>query len=218
MTALILSWCVLAFGLLGLAYALNHPGALRKRADGLIPWPALMLFGPYHAWSRFTIQWTRMRHPEAYHEILPGLFLGRHLHPHEAEHLCRNAGLTHVLDMTAELPETPILRTLPGYRALPLLDMTGPSPRQLHEALEHLDKAGPVYVHCAIGYGRSATIVAALLLQLDHAATPEEAVAAIRSKRPRVRLNERQYRSLQAFHQDLQGRRKTSPDPWERNP
>lgn len=211
MTALILSWCVLAFGLLGLAYAINHPGALRKQADGLIPWPALLLFGPYHAWSRFTIHWTRMRHPEAYNEILPGLFLGRHLHPHEAEHLLKKAGLTHVLDMTAELPETPLLRTLPGYRALPLLDMTGPTPRQLREALQHLDAAGPVYVHCAIGYGRSATIVAALLLKLEHAATPEAAVAIIRSLRPRVRLNRRQFRCLHAFHEELRNERKTPP-------
>lgn len=213
MTYLILSWCLLAFGLLGLAYLRNQPRSLGKRPDGAIPWPELLLFGPYHAWSRVTIHLTRLRYPEAYHEILPGLYLGRHLHPHEAEALCQKAGLTHVLDMTAELPETPLFRRLPGYHAVPLLDLTGPTPAQLQQVLRHLESAGPAYVHCAIGYGRSATVLAAYLLQSGHARTPEEAVAHLRRLRPRVRLSGRQVRSLRMYYEELLILRVTRSNP-----
>jgi len=45
---------------------------------------------------------------------------------------------------------------------------------------------GPVYVHCKIGYSRSAALVASWLMNLGDATTPEEALARIRTVRPRL--------------------------------
>lgn len=195
----LLGWSALAFGLLSLAYAGAGARLLLKRADGSLAWPGLLLFAPYHGWSRFTIGLVRLKHRQAYHEIVPGLYLGRKLRFHEGERLAR-AGLTHVLDLTAELQECLPFRRL-TYRVLPVLDMTGPSQGQLREAMEFLDEAlagGSVYVHCAVGHGRSATVVAAYLLWTGRATTPEEAVRQLKAIRPRVRLSPSQWQSLAA--------------------
>ena len=50
----------------------------------------------------------------------------------------------------------------------------------------------PVYVHCAEGHGRSATVVAALLLLTEQVSTVEEAISNVRQARPGVGLNRQQ--------------------------
>jgi protein-tyrosine phosphatase len=53
---------------------------------------------------------------------------------------------------------------------------------------EIADWPGAVYIHCAVGHGRSATVAAAVLLARGLAANPREAVALLRRSRPLVRL------------------------------
>ena len=45
---------------------------------------------------------------------------------------------------------------------------------------------GIVYVHCKIGYSRSAAAVAAWMLQTGRAATVDDAIAQLREKRPTI--------------------------------
>ena len=75
------------------------------------------------------------------------------------------------------------------YRNLPILDLTAPTQDQLHEAAafiaEHAE-TGVVYVHCKIGYSRSAAAVAAYLLTNGHATSAEEAIEKLRSVRPAI--------------------------------
>lgn len=58
----------------------------------------------------------------------------------------------------------------------------------------------PVYIHCAHGHGRSATLMAAAFLAQGLARDAAEAVALMRSERPLVRLNRRQLAALHWWH------------------
>jgi protein-tyrosine phosphatase len=63
--------------------------------------------------------------------------------------------------VTAELSEArPFQAT--RYRNLPILDLTAPTHAQLQEAVAFITdevEKGSVYVHCKIGYSRSAAVV-----------------------------------------------------------
>jgi protein-tyrosine phosphatase len=94
-------------------------------------------------------------------EIVPGLYVGARV---PASELPRGVGL--VVDLTAELPEVADVRSLPGYRSLPVLDGSYP-PDEGHflRLLEELSNASTgIYIHCVSGRGRAPTAAAALLL------------------------------------------------------
>jgi hypothetical protein len=189
-----------AFFGIALSYQLAWPGLLGKTRHGRLLPSSYVLFWPYHALSRFSLLAFRLCGREALcHEILPGLFLGgrpfaweeRKLHP---------LGLRSVLDLTSEFSETRFLRGVETYRCIPVLDNSAPSPAELELAVgfirDRLTK-GPVYVHCALGHGRSATVVVGYLLATQAHSSLEEALALVRSKRRGVRLTGPQTKLLQ---------------------
>ncbi|WP_175575770.1 dual specificity protein phosphatase family protein, partial [Pseudomonas aeruginosa] len=65
--------------------------------------------------------------------------------------------------------------------------------------IDELLAQGPLLVACALGYSRSATLVAAWLLLSGRAADVESAVAVLRRARPQVLLGEAQRRTLAAL-------------------
>lgn len=105
-----------------------------------------------------------------------------------------------VLDVTCELP---LQVTPPAYKVLPVWDTHGPTPLQIEEgvrwAREQAMLGNPVLVHCAHGHGRSATIIAALLIAEGKASGVEDAEALMKLERPRVRLNKRQRLSIKQW-------------------
>jgi protein-tyrosine phosphatase len=109
--------------------------------------------------------------------------------------------VTAVLDLTAEFSEaTPFRGT--RYRNLQVLDLTAPTQDQLHQALAFvtLEAArGTVYVHCKIGYSRSAAVVAAFLLATRQAATVLEAVQTLARTRPDIVIRPEAMQALRAF-------------------
>ena len=119
------------------------------------------------------------RQCRAWDTVAPGLLIGRKLSDAEAAEAVRQ-GVTAVLDLTAEFSEsTPFLTT--HYHNLPVLDLTAPTLDQLREAAsfitEHCHK-GVVYVHCKIGYSRSAAGV--------HDSNSPNSVIGVRSLRESV--------------------------------
>lgn len=78
-----------------------------------------------------------------------------------------------------------------AYRSLPVLDLTAPTAEQCLNAaqtIESLRQHGPVLVCCALGYSRSATAVAAWLLDSGRAESVDAAIAQIRQARPGIVL------------------------------
>jgi protein-tyrosine phosphatase len=71
------------------------------------------------------------------------------------------------------------------------------------EWLERRTAEAPVFVHCALGHGRSAGVVAAHLLHVGRAATVGEALALVSERRPGVGLNGDQARALEEYAASL---------------
>lgn len=200
-------WSALSCFVLSLAYATRRPRLLGKRSDGTLGWAQVLALTPYHALN--TLSYTlacRFSREKAADEIVPGLWLGRRLNRRDGS-LIASIGPLSVLDAAAEMPELKSLRAgSVKYLSLPLLDTGAPTPEQLRLAAgwigERLER-GPVLVHCALGHGRSATLVAAFLLRSERAATVEEALEIIRARRARIEPSCEQARALQVLEAAL---------------
>lgn len=155
----LLAYAAASLLMVALVYRLERPNFLLKR-DGRHPLHAWLLYWPYLAGYRLTwaLVLLRERKRPAFDRQDDGLWVGRRLTQVEARRL---PPACHVIDLSGELPATPLLRT-GRYRCLPLLDLQAPRPGQLRRVLHEIDRclhAGePVYVHCAMGYARSRLI------------------------------------------------------------
>ncbi len=65
---------------------------------------------------------------------------------------------------------------------------------------------GIVYVHCKIGYSRSATVIGAWLVASGAAGTADEAIARLRAVRPSIVIRPEAEEALRAFATGLEGR------------
>jgi protein-tyrosine phosphatase len=193
-----------AFAFLGIAaaYTFAWPELIGKRRGGrLLPW-SYLLFWPFHLlnYASLTLfRWSRQSAP--FTEVLPGLYLGGRLCARDARRL-NELKISGVLDLTSEFSEVRSLRETSAYMCIPLLDRTAPSMCEFEAAIcfiREQSQRGPVYVHCALGHGRSATVTLAYLLDSGKFANLNEALAHLQTRRPRVRLNPSQLRALQEF-------------------
>ncbi len=190
--------------LLAVAYAGAGPGLLLKRASGRRSVLAWALFGPYFLLNALTLGLYRLASREpACVQVAPNLFFGRRLASREGAAV----GWVGVLDLAAEFAESRRLREVAGYKSLPVLDATAPTEPQLRAAVAWVTEgvaSGPVYVHCALGHGRSACVVVAYLLSVGVVATVAEGVRLLRSLRPGARLNAPQRQRLRLFEPPTQ--------------
>lgn len=196
--SLILLWPAAALALVAAAYGWGGP-AMFGKAGGRLGLPHRILFAPH----RLGVLASRhfYTHGDApWHEVAPGLLVGRALTRREARRAVAE-GVTAVLDLTAELPETETFLGLPNLN-LPVLDLTAPSQADLRRATRFIAEHsghGRVYVHCALGYGRSACVAAAWLLESGQASTPDEAVRRIRAARCKTALGQRHAAALRGY-------------------
>uniref|UniRef100_A0A8C8R9V4 Phosphatidylglycerophosphatase and protein-tyrosine phosphatase 1 n=1 Tax=Pelusios castaneus TaxID=367368 RepID=A0A8C8R9V4_9SAUR len=90
---------------------------------------------------------------------------------------------------------------------LSTVDLTGvPTLENLQKGvdfvLKHRECGNSVFVHCKAGRSRSATMVAAYLIQLYHW-SPQEAIEAIARIRPHILVRPRQIQVLERFHRNV---------------
>ena len=191
----------IAFSGVGLAYAFIGPHAFLKKPNGQLSVLSYCLYAPYHLLNWLSLAaFRRAGRENAFDEIEPGVFLGCRLNASDGAAIER-LGLQSVLDLTCEFSETPALRQL-SYRCIPILDTRAPSLEALQSGaawIENQVAHGPVYIHCALGHGRSATFVAAYLLQSKKARTPREAIEKIKTLRPKIGLHPEQMSLLETY-------------------
>src|SRR5262249_56162791 len=110
----------------------------------LVLWPCLV-----GHWAAFLYSRGRSRSCD---HAAPGVWIGRRLSDAEAEQRVA-AGVTAVLDLTAEFAEARPFRAL-TYRNIQVLDLTAPSLAQLESAAQFIAEqvvTGTLYVHCTLG-------------------------------------------------------------------
>jgi len=198
--AWLLVWPAVSVAVVGLGYLGLGPGIFGKRPDGSLRAPHFALLLPYHAvaWLRMNADgWLRREPP--WHEVAPGLFLGRQVPARALPPATRI-----VVDLTAELPAPAGLADGREYHCLPALDTSVPRYEEFAALARRIaGEPAAVYVHCAAGRGRSATFAAAVLLARGLAQSPAEAESRLRAARPGVRLHAAQRALLARFEEAL---------------
>jgi protein-tyrosine phosphatase len=195
----ILGWIAVSLVLVSAAYFGMGPRIFRKRSDGTIPLGSLFALGPCIFGQFLSLLYYRNK-ISAYTRITPATLMGRRPNKREAARLLK-AGITAVLDLSAELPEVGALRAL-NYLCVPILDLTAPTPEQLDLAARFISaeaESGQVYVHCKIGYSRSAAAIAAYLLFSQQADTVTDAIALVKEARPGIVMSPTALKALEEF-------------------
>lgn len=181
---LVLVWIAVSLALVAIAYARGRPQVLMKRDDGTQPVRAWLLLWPYFLLSRFSLLLYRLsrRGNVAFAEVLPGVWFARRLTTREM----RASGVTWsaILDLAAELPR--VASSDVTYRAISMLDGAVPSEAQLRDAVAWIDeqaKHGNVLVHCALGHGRTGSVILAWLLLRGHVPDVTTGIAHLVARR-----------------------------------
>ncbi len=200
----LLLWPGISFGIVASAYFGVGPGIYRK-ANGRLPLNTLWTLGPCLLGQHLSLLYYRLQ-CRPWDEVTPGVWIGRTLNNREASAAVR-AGVTAVLDLTAEFSEAKAFRGT-CYRNIPILDLTAPSREQLREMAAFIgeqSEKGIVYVHCKIGYSRSAAAVGAYLLESGKCGAAEEAVALLRRVRPSIVVRPEALGALRGFVRGMGG-------------
>ena len=208
--SLLLLWPATALALVAAAYAWGG-AALLGKADGVLSPPTRLVLAPYRIGAMAFVR-AQALFDAPWHEVAPGLLVGRLLTRREARQAVDD-GVVAVLDLTAEFAESPRFLRLP-YLNLPVLDLTAPSPAELHRAVRFVEthrRRGKVYVHCALGYGRSACVAAACLLATGEADGVVAAIRQVRAARRHAVFSPVGIRALKTVRSGLAGQSDPAP-------
>ena len=198
----LLFWMAIALALTASAYFGVGPGIFDKRG-GRLPWSTWCVLGPCLFGQWLSLLYYR-RQSRAWDQVTPQVWMGRLLNHREAAEAIRS-GVTAVLDLSAEFSEAAPFRAI-IYHNMPVLDLTAPTRAQLQEITTFIDEqsqSGIVYVHCKIGYSRTAAAVVAYLLYTGKAGSVAEAIALLRQVRPRIVVRPEILEALSDFERSL---------------
>jgi len=199
---LLVGWICFSTGAFACGYLVASGRMFGKTARGELPLLTKWLLLPVLFVVRLYNWQCRIRgHIEPMTEVRPGLWLSGLVRPRDLP-LLRAHGIEAMLDVTVEF-EPPIYPPDIHYLPLPLMDHAPPTDADFERAIAWLREqqaAGrTVLVHCALGQGRSVTILLAYL----HALSPERSHAAllreIQVLRPKAAPNRAQMKALLAF-------------------
>jgi protein-tyrosine phosphatase len=191
-------WPATGLGMIAAAYFGAGSGIFHK-TDGRLALSTRFVLAPILIGQYGSLVYYRRR-CRVWDEVAPGVLVGRVLTKAEAAAAMKQ-GVTALLDLTAEFTEAAPFREI-AYRNIPILDLTAPTPAQLDDAVNFINEQaaqGTVYVHCKIGYSRSAAVVGAYLIASGAAATVEEAVAWLRRARRSMVVRPEALAALRAF-------------------
>ena len=198
----LLLWPVMSLLVVAVAYFGLGPIIFCK-AGGRLHWSARLVLAPCLLGQQLSLLYYR-RQCRPWDKVSPQVWIGRVLNDREAAEAIR-LGVTAVLDLTAEFSEAKPFRAL-VYRNMPILDLTAPSTDQLREMAEFIDaesRKGVVYIHCKIGYSRTAAAAAAYLLWTGNCGSVAEAIVFLRQVRPAIVVRAEVIAALSEFARHL---------------
>jgi hypothetical protein len=162
-----LLWPAIAVLVVAVIYIADRPVVFRQPV-------VRMIVAPYTVCAWINSRWWTRGENEA-EQIADGVWLGR-------APLGWAGGS--IVNVAAELE-------VHACTNVPMLDLVQPTRSQVEEAVMAVERFAlrrPTLVCCALGYERSASVVAAWLVSTGRAESFEEAAAMIRDRRPRVVL------------------------------
>ena len=191
-------WISVSLSIVAFAYLTDNAAVFQKQADGRLSAAATILLLPYLAGVRLNMAyWLRGKAKTA--RVRDDVLIG------SVSEISDD--LPAVLDVCAEYPR-PHYRG--AYRVLPLLDMVAPSENDLVQAASLLEalrrQHGKVLTCCALGYGRSASVVLTWLLVYGGCRDLAQATAELKQVRPQMVLPPETAKAIEA----AAGRLKTS--------
>ncbi|BBG58749.1 phosphatase PAP2/dual specificity phosphatase family protein [Providencia rustigianii] len=177
-----LLWPAVALTLVTLGYLGAGASVFQKTPSGHVSLSAAWVLLPYRliAWGTYHYYSKHCRQPSTINEKV--VLGGRPLYPLQTQA---------VLDMTCEWPRN-VYSQRQEYASQPQIDLLPLSPEDIERAVHTMDRLaqhGAVYVHCKLGYSRSATVVVAWLVHQKMAKTLNEAIRQVEQARPHVILN-----------------------------
>ncbi|XP_051040250.1 phosphatidylglycerophosphatase and protein-tyrosine phosphatase 1 isoform X1 [Phodopus roborovskii] len=195
---------------------------------------ARVLFYPTLLYTVFRGRVRGWAHRDWYHRIDSTVLLGALPMRSMTRRLVLDENVRGVITMNEEYETRFLCNTSKEWKKagveqlrLSTVDMTGvPTLANLHRgvqfALKYQSLGQCVYVHCKAGRSRSATMVAAYLIQLDsslllfwllhsissqvHKWSPEEAIEAIAKIRSHISIRPNQLQVLKEFHKEITAR------------
>ena len=194
----LLLWPAISLGIVASGYFGLGPAIFRKN-DGRLHWSARLVLAPCLLGQQLSLRYYQ-RQCQPWDKVTAEVWIGRALSERDAAAATR-LGVTAVLDLTAEFSEAKAFRAL-SYRNIPILDLTAPSTDQLGEMAAFIDqesREGIIYIHCKIGYSRTAAAAAAYLLQTGMVNSVSEAIALLRQVRPAIVLRPEVISALSEF-------------------
>ncbi|MFB2978443.1 dual specificity protein phosphatase family protein [Microseira sp. BLCC-F43] len=194
-------WTGVSFIIVGSAYGGIGSKVFGKKSNGTLNKWCLFLLLPYLLLTR--IIWHIQRSiskEDCCNEIAPGIWLGRRAFVNE---LPNNISL--IIDLTAEFSEPPNVISGKTYICLPTLDTSVPPDRVFQKLIHTICSwNGNVYIHCALGYGRSATVAAGVLLAKGLVDNLNQAEKLLLTARPQIKFSPAQKNMLKKFQLSLQ--------------
>ncbi|BAY84289.1 hypothetical protein NIES267_37850 [Calothrix parasitica NIES-267] len=193
---LIIFWSGISFITLGIAYAGLDYKVFGKQKNGKINKWSLILMLPYLllTWAVWHIQ-RIISQEDCCNQIVPGIWLGRRPYINE---LPNNISL--IVDLTAEFSEPSNVISGKTYICVPTLDTYVPNKRVFNELIQKIAAwEGNVYIHCALGHGRSATVAAGVLIVKGFVNNLEEAEKLLKTARPKIKFSQAQRELLKNF-------------------
>lgn len=194
----LLLWPAFALSVIALGHFGLGCGIFRK-LEGKLPLGTRVVLGPCLWGQQLSLLYYKGQ-CRPWDEVVPGVLIGRKLNEREAEEAIR-AGVSAVLDLTSEFSEArPFLRM--RYLNIPMLDLTAPTQAQLRTMADFIAKnceSGKVYVHCKVGYSRSAAAVGAYLISSGKATGADEATDILRRARPSIVVRPEIVDALRSF-------------------
>ena len=178
-------WPAIALGIVAIGYFRAGPIIFHK-TEGKLPWSTRFVLGPCLVGQYLSLLYYRSQCP-AWDKVTPEIWIGGKLGSRAAKKALRS-GVASVLDLSAEFSEAKPFREI-NYRNIPVLDLTAPTHAQLVEMgklIGNHSRNGAVYIHCKIGYSRSAAAVTAYLIMSGKVKTAEGGFEMIRRVRPSV--------------------------------
>jgi protein-tyrosine phosphatase len=204
-------WPGASFFVVALGYLGCGPQVFGKGRHGRLRLANVILLLPYLliTWSTWQAARLLTREPP-FNRINDQILIGRRLLSNEVP-----ASVNHVIDLTAEFNE-PVFSRHVDYHSFPILDGI---PAGLDEFNEWLTQAaalsGAIYVHCALGHGRTGLFATALLVKRGHNTSMREALQVIQATRPGVELSKDQWAFLELVEAHFESHREQVADPGD---